>query len=111
MQRRIVGYHLDREQHWVAELECGHTQHVRHEPPLTTRPWVLEERGRESHLGTLLDCLLCNAPAGPGTDLHDLSPEARARYDDARLSGLCHDGALEAARRSPGTDGPTRQPT
>ena len=27
MERRIVGFHQDDEQHWVAELECGHTQH------------------------------------------------------------------------------------
>jgi uncharacterized protein DUF3565 len=33
MQRRIVGYHQDDERHWVAELECGHAQHVRHDPP------------------------------------------------------------------------------
>ncbi len=109
MHRRIAGFHQDQEQHWVADLECGHTQHVRHEPPLTTRPWVLEERSRQAHLGTPLNCLLCDvAPAAaPGTDLLDLSPEARAIYDDARLRGLCHDGALEVARGVPPSDPPT----
>jgi hypothetical protein len=29
MDRTIVGFHLDDEQQWVAELECGHDQHVR----------------------------------------------------------------------------------
>ena len=33
MKRRIVGFHQDEEQHWVAELECRHNQHVRHDPP------------------------------------------------------------------------------
>jgi hypothetical protein len=99
MQRRITGFHLDQERHWVADLECGHSQHVRHEPPLTTRPWVLEQSTRDAHLGTLLDCLLCDETAGAGSDLPGLSAEARARYHDARLSGLCHEGALEAARR------------
>jgi hypothetical protein len=28
-----VGYHQDEEQNWVAELSCGHQQHVRHRPP------------------------------------------------------------------------------
>ena len=28
MNRKIVGYHQDEEQHWVAELECGHRQHM-----------------------------------------------------------------------------------
>ena len=29
MDKRIVGFHQDEEAHWVAELECGHNQHVR----------------------------------------------------------------------------------
>jgi hypothetical protein len=58
--RRIVGYHTDAENHWVADLECGHMQHVRHEPPLMQRRWVLTESGRQSHIGTTLNCLLCD---------------------------------------------------
>ncbi len=34
MMQRIAGYHQDSDGHWVAELECGHNQHVRHEPHL-----------------------------------------------------------------------------
>ena len=37
MQQAIVGFHLDEEQHWVAELACGHNQHVRHTPPWQNR--------------------------------------------------------------------------
>ena len=59
-KQRIIGYHLDSENHWVAELICGHFQHVRHEPPLTTRPWVLTESGRESMLGYQLYCKKCD---------------------------------------------------
>lgn len=57
--RRIVGYHQDVESHWVAELECGHGQHVRHDPPWQVREWVLSESGRRGHLGTELGCVLC----------------------------------------------------
>ncbi|MEP7326441.1 MAG: DUF3565 domain-containing protein, partial [Gemmatimonadota bacterium] len=32
MQRRIASFHQDPESHWVADLECGHSQHVRHDP-------------------------------------------------------------------------------
>jgi len=53
MQQAITGYHLDNEQHWVAELVCGHFQHVRHQPPLVTRDWVTSSAGRDSMLGFL----------------------------------------------------------
>jgi len=59
--RRIVGFHQDDEQHWVADLECGHTQHVRHDPPWQLRPWVITEAGRAEHLGMELRCVICTA--------------------------------------------------
>jgi hypothetical protein len=60
MKQPIVGYRRDEEGQWVAELECGHTQHVRHEPPWQVRPWVLTEAGRQGFLGTPLDCPYCD---------------------------------------------------
>jgi hypothetical protein len=51
MERRIIGFHQDDEQHWVAELECGHTQHVRHDPPWSHRPWVVTAEGRSEAIG------------------------------------------------------------
>jgi hypothetical protein len=62
--RRIVGFHQDEESHWVAELECGHAQHVRHEPPLMSRPWVLTIEGRASRLGIELGCVRCIEEGG-----------------------------------------------
>jgi hypothetical protein len=59
--RRIVGYHQDDVGDWVADLECGHTQHVRHDPPWQVRPWVVTAAGRAEHLGTILMCVLCAA--------------------------------------------------
>ena len=56
MQQQIIGYHLDEEQHWVAELGCGHFQHVRHNPPWTVRPWVTTVEGRQQQLGMILIC-------------------------------------------------------
>jgi hypothetical protein len=61
--RRIVGFHQDHEHHWIAELECGHTQHVRHDPPWQVRAWVQNEEGRRDHLGTALPCVTCAARA------------------------------------------------
>ena len=60
MKRRIVGFRQDAEEHWVAELECGHSQHVRHDPPLVARPWVLTAEGRNERLGAELDCKSCD---------------------------------------------------
>ena len=59
MDRRIVSFRQDDEGHWVAELECGHTQHVRHDPPWQVRPWVLDALERERRIGTLLACGRC----------------------------------------------------
>lgn len=55
MQQAIVGFHLDEEGHYVADLACGHGQHVRHDPPWQNRPWVLTEQGRKEKLGVMLD--------------------------------------------------------
>ena len=60
MQQAIVDFHLDEEQHWVAELACGHNQHVRHTPPWQNRPWVMTEKGRKEKLGMMLECKLCD---------------------------------------------------
>ncbi len=60
MQRAIVGFHQDERGDWVAELSCGHGQHVRHQPPFFLRAWTLTAEGRASHLGTELGCVRCD---------------------------------------------------
>ena len=55
----ITGYHLDEEGHWVAQLACGHNQHVRHDPPLVEREWVRSPDGRKSMIGYELCCRKC----------------------------------------------------
>lgn len=67
MQRRIVDFHLDAEGDWVARLECGHNQHVRHRPPWINRPWVVTAQGRAEALGKPLDCVKCDTGAPPDT--------------------------------------------
>lgn len=57
--RRIVGFHQDEQDDWVAELACGHGQHVRHNPPWQNRPWTQSEAGRQAHLGEVLRCRKC----------------------------------------------------
>ena len=59
MERSIIGFHRDEDGHWVADLECGHTQHVRHDPPWQVREWVTTEEGRATFLGKALWCKRC----------------------------------------------------
>ena len=59
-EQTIVGFHRDEQGDWVAELECGHGQHVRHRPPWEMRPWVVTPEGRREHLGKVLRCKKCD---------------------------------------------------
>lgn len=59
VRRKIIGFHQDEQGDWVAELECGHQQHVRHDPPWTLRKWVTTAEGRQAHLGRELHCKHC----------------------------------------------------
>lgn len=88
-ERRIVGFHQDDEGQWVAELECGHAQHVRHDPPWQVRPWTRTAAGRAEWMGSLLPCRPCE----------DAAVAAAAR-EDAAIRGLCPEGAEEAAREA-----------
>jgi hypothetical protein len=63
VKRRITGWHQDEERDWVADLECGHGQHVRHDPPWQVRAWVTTAEGRRAWLGRELDCRRCEEPA------------------------------------------------
>lgn len=60
MDQEIVGYHVDSEGDWLAKLQCGHFQHVRHRPPWVNRPWVTSEEGRQEMMGSALSCLKCD---------------------------------------------------
>lgn len=70
MKQPIAGYHKDEENHWVAELRCGHNQHVRHDPPWTNRPWVISAEGRQRMLGWKLNCKKCDSGAPPDPPDH-----------------------------------------
>lgn len=68
MQRTIVGYRQDELGDWIVELSCGHSRHVRHDPPFQVRPWVLDEESRRQRLGTEIECGLCRQEAGASAD-------------------------------------------
>ncbi|MCW9031347.1 MAG: DUF3565 domain-containing protein [Gammaproteobacteria bacterium] len=59
MRQKIVSFDKDEVGDWVAVLSCGHTRHVRHNPPWFNRPWVEPAKSREEFLGTELNCKKC----------------------------------------------------
>lgn len=65
MKQSITGFHKDELGDWVAELACGHFQHVRHSPPWQNRPWVETPDGRNGMLGYELNCKKCTEGAPP----------------------------------------------
>lgn len=64
MEIVIAGFHTDEAGDWVAELSCGHTRHVRHNPPWIIRPWVITPEGRASFLGKRIYCKECDEEQG-----------------------------------------------
>ena len=67
MNRALVDFHEDENSDWVAELACGHRRHMRHDPPFRERPWVVTSEGRQSQIGSEVDCAECDRrliPAG-----------------------------------------------
>ena len=104
MQQPITGFHLDAENHWVADLACGHKQHMRHDPPWMERPWILTEEGRRSRLGVELECKRCDETGRAVAEAvrAALAAAARDAYEEGGLSGLCAEGrwdlALDAIR-------------
>lgn len=65
MESSITGYHQDEFGDWVAQLACGHNQHVRHNPPWNNRPWVTTAETRQMMIGHKLVCKKCESGATP----------------------------------------------
>jgi hypothetical protein len=68
--RKIIDFHMDERRDWVAGLECGHQQLVRHDPPYTHHHWVTTSQGRLEHIGQQLTCSACRAGYKTSVDKH-----------------------------------------
>ncbi len=90
----IIGFRQDDVGDFVAELACGHAQHVRHRPPFESRLWVTTEAGRRAFVGTALPCPLCRMPKLPT----DVAPYKQTPTFDARSvpAGLKRSHTLKA---------------
>lgn len=76
MQRSIADYRSDDAGDIVAILDCGHGRHLRHRPPMSSRPWVADEAARRARIGTTLDCLKCDRAVLP----EDAAPYRATRW-------------------------------
>ncbi|MGV3526306.1 MAG: DUF3565 domain-containing protein [Candidatus Sericytochromatia bacterium] len=83
----ILRFAQDEAGDWIAELDCGHTQHIRHRPPWQDHPWVLEAAERHSRLGTPWECGRCALPGQNLARYLKLKP-AQQRDVDLRLCAL-----------------------
>ena len=98
MIRRIASFHCDTGGDWVADLNCLHTQHVRHRPPFLERAWVLVPEERDQRIGSPMDCPLCDRAELP----HGLRLARRAGpFDHTTLPA----GLQRAHLVAPGTWG------
>ena len=50
---------------WIAVLDCGHRRHVRHRPPLSNYPWIVDAADRAAHVGQPIQCDRCAARVWP----------------------------------------------
>ena len=101
MERTITGFHLDEESDWVAELSCGHNQHVRHQPPFRLRPWVVDPDQRAARVGALLECPPCDRAELP-EELYEV--RSSPIWDEQSIPA----GLLRAHRLVDGTWGEIR---
>jgi hypothetical protein len=62
----LLEFRQDEDGHWIAVLSCGHTQHLRHQPPWQSRPWVLDPAQRQQRIGKSFSCGWC--AQGPDND-------------------------------------------
>lgn len=99
MKQKILGFHIDEEDHWVADLQCGHKQHVRHDPPFHSRQWVTVPELREQRKGEELDCKRCDE-VGRVVAKAVLKVALNALEDaqiESAAAGMCREGQIELA--------------
>ncbi|WP_298187457.1 DUF3565 domain-containing protein [uncultured Pseudomonas sp.] len=62
---RVLDFRQDEHGDWLAVLSCGHTQHLRHQPPWQNRAWILDPTQRNAQLGKAFPCGWCAAAHAP----------------------------------------------
>src|SRR5260370_41643803 len=92
---KIDAFHKDESLDWVADLECGHQHHLRHNPPGPTRHWATTSEGRLEHIGQELPCSLC-APITSKRSGYPQQKSTRAPRNDS----IPHQTEISRPRRT-----------
>lgn len=69
VSRTILAFEPDEPHAWIARLDCGHRRHIRHRPPLSSYPWILDDVARAAKVGAAIECERCarrELPEGAG---------------------------------------------
>lgn len=96
MERPIIDFGLGSDGDPVAVLGCGHSQHVRHNPPFINRPWVVTQEGRDGMIGKPLNCVRCDnlelpdhfIPYKRTAEFNEESVPAALRKDHSTKAGV-----------------------
>jgi tellurite resistance-related uncharacterized protein len=96
MERPIIDFGLGSDGDPVAILSCGHSQHVRHNPPFVNRPWVVKQEGRDGMMGRPLNCVRCDnfelpdhfIPYKRTAEFNEESVPAALRKDHSTKTGV-----------------------
>lgn len=92
--RSILGFTADAAGDWIARLDCGHRRHIRHRPPLSEYPWIMDAAVRAARIGAPIECDRC----GRGELPDDAAPyKTTAEFDETTLpAGLRRDHTTRA---------------
>ena len=93
----IVDFHRDSEDHWVADLACGHKVHTRHNPPAESRPWVLDVSKRQEKIGSLMNCKRCEEVGLVVSEavLKSCKDTIKMAWEEGGNAGMCESGRLD----------------
>ncbi|MGH1364136.1 MAG: DUF3565 domain-containing protein [Calditrichia bacterium] len=86
MERKIVRFHKDEAGDWIVDLDCGHSRHMRHDPPWSNMNWIYSSESRYDKMGEIVDCRDCDSGLeSPENEQKSSEPKvAKQSIEDSR---------------------------